>query len=485
MATLVTYGDRLVTMGGRESWLSRPSVPLSMYGSSGVYGALTLAGDGRTVSYQQMYENQPWVATVVNKLARQVVRLPLGVYRYVNDDGESEPVRGHPLADLLSRPWSRASSATLKQKATFPTLVNGNGLLAKVRSERGAPPDRLVPLDWRCTVPHCDEYGRVMAWELQLAGGAEYLDPSEVVHFAWESGLGDLGISPLAQLGVTLRSEDSAQRYQAASLENGARPVGALVVPPDVRMDEAERDEMRRELRQQHSGDNAFNVALLTGGLDWKAFSHTAVEAELINQRKLNREEVAAVYDVDPPLIGILDHATYSNVGEMHKMLYGPTLGPWLALITETLNAQLVDSEPRWMDERLFVAFDLTEVLKSNTLEEIQAIAAAIGTGVMVPNEGRSRLRLRRSDNPAADVLYMPTNNMNPMGQTPPDQQGAQSLDDVVKSHIARALQIARTKRGAGMEPWDRERFIRELVADAPGVPAELVADTVEAAIAA
>ena len=64
-----------------------------------------------------------------------------------------------------------------------------------------------------------------------------------------------------------------------------------------------------------------------------ETLSHSAVEAELIDQRKLNREEIAAAYDVPPPLIGILDRATFSNIQVQAKMLYGMVLGPWLALV--------------------------------------------------------------------------------------------------------------------------------------------------------
>ena len=488
MATLVTFGDRLITLGDRESWLKRPSVPFATYNQ----GHLALGGDGRTISYLKLYETQPWVGVVVNKLNRQIIRLPLRLYREVTDDGECEPVYQHPIVDLLRKPWRRASPASLKQKMSFPALVHGNGLLAKVREEPNVPPSGFLPLDWRYVTPWCFDDGEVFFWETTQNGRPQYVAPEDVVHLAFEAGNGDLGLSPLKQLGTTLRTEDNAQRYQSASFENGARPSGALVLPSDVDLDESERQELREEIRAAHTGDRQFNLALLSGGMDWKPFSHTAVEAELIEQRKLNREEVAAVYDVDPPMIGILDHATYSNVSEMHKMLYGATLGPWLALFADTLNAQVIDPEPRWADERLFVAFDLTEVLKSNTPEEIDAISKAIGTGVMTPNEGRGRLRMRRVAESAADQLYMPTNNMTPLGQAPEQAEPggeypAASIDngngngaDPVKANLLRVMERAAKRMSSGLDPWDRDRFVRELAQDVPNAPSEPLADLVE-----
>lgn len=529
MPTLVGYGDKLLSATGRRVGLKRPSVPFAQFGQR----TIALAGDGRVVSYGQLYEQQPWIGVVVNKIYRQIARLPLTVHRWVGDDGESEPVRRHALVDLLRHPWPRASELRLKEKAAFPTLVHGNALLWKRRPAPGAPPDQLVPLHWLYVSPIIID-GQHVGWATTEFGEVIRIPLEDVVHFAWEAGnCYGFGLSPLAQLGVTLRSEDSAQRYQASSFENGARPSGALVLPPDQRLDEDEKEELRQQIRQQQAGDNAFNVALLSGGMTWEAFSHTAVEAELIEQRKLNREEIAAAYDIDPPMIGILDHATYSNVGEMHKMLYGPTLGPWLELLTATINSQLIEPVQAWADERLFVAFDLSEVLKSNTREEIAAIKDAVGTGVMTPNEGRAKMRLPRSANGAADELYIPANNLQPLGAdatlvsprelaeqlqkiylavgkvitadearaildrgganlgtAPPDlTTGAEpdpgepvvaDDDEVAKSHVARHRRLIITGR-----KFDRERFVRELGADLPDLDPEPLVKRLEAYAAA
>jgi HK97 family phage portal protein len=415
--------------------------------------------------------------------------LPLRLYREVTDDGEIEPVHRHPVLDLVKAPWVRGSAAQLKQKLAHPALIHGNSLLGKVRDEANGAPVGFVPLDWRFLIPWTLDDGEVFFWESTQPNRQQFWAPEEVVHFAFEAGNGDLGVSPLKQLGTTLRTETNAQAYQSGSFEKGARPSGALVTPPDKVLSREEKALLRTEIRNMDPG----GFFLLSGGMDWKAFSHTAVEAELIDQRRLNREEVAAVYDVDPPLIGILDHATYSNVAEMHNRFYRATLRPWLTLITDTLNAQLIQPEPAWRDDRVFLAFDLSDVLRSDTPEEISAVGTAIGTGVMTPNEGRNRLRMRRSDNPAADELYMPSNNLTVMGKEPEPAPAPQlppatpetepeDPEKALKRHVERAKRLIGTKLGAG-ERWDRARFVKELYQDAPAVDGFAVAAQLEQAI--
>ena len=66
----------------------------------------------------------------------------------------------------------------------------------------------------------------------------------------------------------------------------------------------------------------------------------------MVETRRLTREECAAAYDVPPPVVGILDRATFSNITEQHIMLYQDTFGPWLTMIEETPQTQLIDPEP-------------------------------------------------------------------------------------------------------------------------------------------
>lgn len=467
MTTLITEGDRLLSVGGRPTSLSKPSVPFTTWSGG---GSVPLLGNN-SISYAQLYRTQPWVGIAVNKLARQVARLPLKAYKR-NSQGDKERVSTGRFAELLERPWERGSANDLKQAFAFPTLLHGNGLVRKVRNRAGQPPSSFIPLDWRFISPHCEDGAPIYVWETQQPDQPKYIAPEDVIHTAWWSPDGAIGVSPLQQLGVTIRLEDAAQRYSTASFDNAVRPSGALVAPADAKLNREERQELRDEVNASNGGvDRAFKLLLLTGGLDWKPFSQTAREAELVDQRKINREEIAAVYDVPPPLIGILDHATYSNVGEMHKMLYMTVLGPWLDLIESRIKAQLIDNEPAFANEGLFVEFDLSEVLKGDTRNRVLALKDGIGTGLYTLNEARRIENLPRIDNPLADQPLIPENNLKPLGSSVPSENtdpGEQTAATLIGTHLARARE--RVLANLGLErtddPLERERFERELAAD-------------------
>jgi HK97 family phage portal protein len=388
---------------------------------------LKLIGRG-TVSYAKLFQTQPWIAAAVMRMLTWSVRVPLKVYRRTGDDSR-ERLREdeHPFAEAVIRPWDRGYQAALVQALLGPVLVHGNSAL---EVEEGAGGQiRFDAKDWRFTQP-------LMPFRGSLAGFKFDVDDPNLkrevsidncVHVAWWSPAPPLGTSPLQQLGITLSIEDAAQRYQQGLFKNGARPGSAVTASEEfLGLDKEERLAIMAQLREDLTAlytlpENAGRPALLPPGLDWKPVGSSAVEAELIDQRKVAREEVAAVYQIPAPMMGILDKATYSNIETQREMTYTDALGPPLVLIEQALNAQVLYGLMRETD--VYCEFDFAGVLRGDRLKEMQALREAIGMALMTPNEGRQKINMPRSDDPGMDMFYIPTNNLAPVGSPPrPDQ---------------------------------------------------------------
>lgn len=418
------------------------SVPFGVY--TGPNG-LTLIG-GNTVSFARLFSTQPWVAAAVMRLLSASIRVPLKVYRRTGDDSRDRLFpEDHPLARAIVDPWQigpgPSSQAGLVQSLLGPMLVHGNALTAV---DQGANDTiRFDPVDWRFVRPIPISANRIAGWTLIEGGVEREIGADTAIHNAWWSPLGPLGVSPLQQLGVTLSVEDAAQRYQQALFARGARPPSAITASDAfLGLDKGERqlllEQLRTDVTDIYGGvDNQGIPAVLPPGLDWKQVGHTAVEAALIEQRKVAREEVCAVYQVPPPMLGILDRATFNNIEVQREMLYTDSLAPPLVLLEQTLNAVIVRGLLR--EDDLFLEFDFGGVLRGDRLKEIQSLREAVGMGLLTPNEGRSILNYSRSDEPLADELWMPANNLLPMSTaaevgkarqlvgatTPPPQQPA------------------------------------------------------------
>ncbi len=382
--------------------------------------SIPTVGNG-TVSFTRLFQTQPWIAAAVMRMLTWSVRVPLKVYRRTGQDSRIRlREEDHPLAAAIIEPWNRGNTAGLIQHLLGPVLVHGNSLVEIEEGARGKI--TFGPRDWRYALP-------MKVWRDEISGfRVDVDDPritrdvsiDHVIHVAWWSPAGPVGTSPLQQLGVTLQVEEAAQRYQKAIFKNSARPPSAVVADESfVGMDPVEKQTIMAQLRQDindlYSGpENMGRPALLPPGLDWKPIGHTAVEAALIEQRKVARDEVCAVYLIPPPMLGVLDKATFSNIEIQREMTYTDCLGPPLVLIEQCINSQVVRALLRETD--VYCEFDFAGVLRGDRLKEIQALREAISSALLTPNEGRAVLNYQRADMDEMDTWYLPTNNLAPVG---------------------------------------------------------------------
>lgn len=408
----ILYNDEPIEIAEGRGDLRFSSVPFDYWVSGG--GGVPMLG-GRTISYANLFASQTWVAAAVMRMLTWSVRVPLKLYRRVDDDRRERVTDGN-LAAALREPWEGGAQAQLVMSLLGPLLVHGNSLDRVLNGANDSI--RFDPIDWRSAGPIKAFEKAIGGWRVTEDGSTESVPADQVIHVSWWSPLGPLGISPLQQLGVTIAIEEAAQRYQRSYLEKSAAPPSALYLPKEVYADAAIRGQIRASMNSRHRGDERGNVALLPGDTKWEAVGHNAHEAELIDQRRLTREEVAAVYMIPPPMLGILDKATYSNIQTQREMSYTDALGPPLVLIEQLLNAQLVRRLLR--DDERYVEFDFGQVLRGDRLKEIQAFREGISTAVYTPNEARRALNLPASENESADELYLPTNNLAPLGEVPP-----------------------------------------------------------------
>jgi len=384
-------------------------------------GRVPLVG-GLSATYERIYRDQIWVHALVNRLSRSVGRLPLKTYIDGGEVGERERVRKGPLADLIRSPFDGGNPFLFKSAIVGNVGIHANAIFVKRRPGPGRPPNELIPSSFaHWTVQAGTE--RPVDWYIfnSRSGQRVPFRPEEVVHFRWWApGQGIVAPSPIEALRRTLMIEDAAQRIQIASYENGVRPVGAVSVEGTLNQDVAER--LRDQLHETYGGvDNAFKVMLMEGGAKWLEMSHKLVDSEVINTRKLTREEVAAAYNMPPSSIGILDRATFSNIDTQRVMEVVDTLQPWTTMIEETLQTQLIDGEP--LMEGQYVEFDYNEILKGDPMKRLQALSKAVGGPWMTQNEARAKENLPPHDDPRADELLVPLN-------TQPQEEDRDDEDD-------------------------------------------------------
>lgn len=373
---------------------------------------LTPDDDGsRSLTLDEVYRTNVSVFSMANLIANQTMRLPLRVYEG-DPDGEHEPVDGRTsLPSLLRKPAPGKGAAHLKRGMAVSLASHGNSTFGKYRQGgEGSLPTELLKLDWPFMSAYANYGGPIELWTSSQGDGQEHtISTADVIHTFFEPPCGVVGIAPAEVLESAIAVNDGAERYQEAFFRNGVRPSGAFVVPEGRKLDPQERLDLKAAIQRQSGGvDNAFRAALLTGGTDWKPMGFNADESALIPTRELSRDEVFIAYGFPATLVGDFRRATLSNVSETNRALFTIFLAPWLVLMEDCLQAQLIDPEPEWKDQ--FVRFDLSEVLKGDPAEEATAQALLTREGIQKTDEARRRLGLPTLGG-AADELRYNANN--------------------------------------------------------------------------
>lgn len=314
-------------------------------------------GEGRRqAAYAELYRRQLWVGVVVQKRALATARLPLKVY--VRDAlNRPEAPRDNPYAALLRNPNPGMSPFRFWEwtSSTFDTF--GEAAWLKLR-DRGGRPYALPPLHptaltWR------DDHWEFDNGKIRLPD----IPPADVVFFRnYNPSDTRRGMSRLEQLRDTLENEAAARDATSAFWRNGARPGFALTHPNTL--SEPAQTRLRAQWDTQHGGTrNTGKTLILEEGMEAKVLQLTQEDAQYIESRKLNREEVCAAYDVPPPVVHILDHATYSNITEQMRSIYRDTMAPHLKGFESDMDAQL--RAPDFGDD-VYAEFLLDEVLRGD-----------------------------------------------------------------------------------------------------------------------
>jgi HK97 family phage portal protein len=349
----------------------------------------TPSGIGLTeqfATYAKIYRGNLWVYVVANKLSLGAARLPFKVYRREADDARVEG-RDTPFGQLMRRPNPKHDPFFFWLWTATTKEVYGEALWVKIRDRAGTPVE-LWPLH-PVNVFTRDEAGEIVYYFYGNASTEpQFAIPArDIVHFkAYNPDTTQRGLSAIEPLRQTLLNEDAARRATSSFWQRGARPAVALSHPGTLSDQAAKRLKLRWD-EIAAGADRTGTTVVLEEGMKPEILSLNQEEAQYINTRKLNREEVCAAYDTPPPVVHILDHATYSNITEQMRSMYRDTMAPRLGGYESTIDQQLrPDFDP---DGSLYGEFLLDEVLRGDFEVRAQAKVSLISTAQLTPNEGR------------------------------------------------------------------------------------------------
>lgn len=372
---------------------------------------------GRSAAGQAVNERSAMqmsaVYACVRILAESIASLPLHFYQY-NDAGGKEKAVNHPLYWLLhDEPNPEMSSFSFRETLMTHLLLWGNAYAQIIRNGRGdvialfpLMPDRMtVDRDARGRIYY--EYTRSDSDANTLGKKSSViLSPEDVFHIPGLGFDGLVGYSPIAMAKQAIGMGLACDEYGAAFYQNGAQPGGVLEHPNVVK----DPKRVRESWNAIYQGSrNAHRIAVLEEGMTYKPITISPEQAQFLETRKFQIDEIARIFRVPPHMIGDLEKSSFSNIEQQSLEFVKYTLAPWISRWEQAIQRSLLLMSER---TRYFARFNVEGLLRGDYQSRMNGYAVARQNGWMSANDIRELESLDMIPDEQGGNLYLINGNM-------------------------------------------------------------------------
>jgi HK97 family phage portal protein len=352
------------------------------------------------------------VYSCVRVLSEAVAGLPLHLYRYTGN-GSKEKAVDHPLYILLhDEPNPEMTSFVFRETLMTHLLLWGNAYAQIIRNGKGEVIALYPLMPNRMTVDR-DENGALYYEYITsdddahtMKGSTVRLSPRDILHIPGLGFDGLVGYSPIAMAKNAIGMAIACEEYGAKFFANGAAPSGVLE-HPGILKDPAR---IRESWQQTFGGSgNAHKVAVLEEGMKYTPISINPQEAQFLETRKFQIDEIARIFRIPPHMIGDLDHSTFSNIEQQSLEFVKYTLDPWVCRWEQAMRKALLSDEEK---KTYFFKFNVDGLMRGDYASRMSGYATARQNGWMSANDIRELENLDLIPEEDGGNLYLINGNM-------------------------------------------------------------------------
>ena len=377
------------------------------------------------------------VYSCVRILSESVASLPLHLYRYTKNGGKEKAV-DHSLYFLLhDEPNPEMTSYVFRETLMTHLLLWGNAYAQIIRNGKGEVIALYPLMPDRMTVDR-NEKGELY-YEYQMSSDDAKINKESTVKLKREDVLhvpglgfdGLVGYSPIAMAKNAIGLAIAAEEYGSKFYANGAAPSGVLEHPGTLK----DPSKVRESWTQTFGGSaNANKVAVLEEGMKYTPISIAPNEAQFLETRKFQINEIARIFRVPPHMVGDLEKSSFSNIEQQSLEYVQYTLAPWIARFEQSMVRALLSVSEK---KDFFIKFNVDGLLRGDYQSRMSGYATARQNGWMSANDIRELENLDRIPAEQGGDLYLINGNMTRLEDAgifaPTSKKGEESDEEVLE----------------------------------------------------
>ena len=357
------------------------------------------------------------VYSCVRILAEAVAGLPLHLYRYKEDGGKERAIDNNLYHLLHDEPNKEMSSFIFRETLMTHLLLWGNAYAQIIRNGKGEVV-ALYPLMPNKMIVDRDEngelyyiYTRSSDEAKTMEGVTVYLTPRDVLHIPGLGFDGLVGYSPIAMAKNAIGLAIATEEYGAKFFANGAAPSGVLEHPGTIK----DPSRLRENWNSTFGGStNSGKVAVLEEGMKYTPISISPEQAQFLETRKFQIDEIARIFRVPPHMVGDLEKSSFSNIEQQSLEFVKYTLDPWVIRWEQSLSRALLNEDEK---RKYFFKFNLEGLLRGDYESRMSGYATARQNGWMSANDIRELENLDKIPAEDGGDLYLINGNMLPLNK--------------------------------------------------------------------
>lgn len=371
---------------------------------------------GRTTSGKNVNEMTALQTTAVYAcvriLAEAIASLPIHIYKHT-EVGKEQDVN-HQLYYLLhDEPNPDMTSFVFRETLMSHLLIWGNAYAQIIRDGRGQVLALYPLLPDRVSVKRDDKGELYYVYQRSEEDNPNFKDKgniilkkSEVLHVPGLGFDGLIGYSPIAMaknaVGMTLATEE----YGASFFANGANPGGVLEHPGILK----DPSKVRESWNQVYQGtNNSHKVAVLEEGMSYKTIGIPPNEAQFLETRKFQINEIARLYRIPPHMVGDLEKSSFSNIEQQSLEFVKYTLDPWVVRFEQAFQKALLLPDEK---KTYFIKFNVDGLLRGDYQSRMNGYAIGRQNGWLSTNDIRRLEDMNPLSKEEGGDLYLVNGNM-------------------------------------------------------------------------
>lgn len=345
----------------------------------------------------------------VRVLSETMAMLPLLMYLRESDTKRKRETT-HPLYRLLhNKPNRWQTSFEFREMMMGHCLLRGNAYAQKVYTKDQRKIIELVPLNPTRMQPKLSNEGEVEYHYTYLNGVKVIFPQDKIFHL---KGMGDDGLQGISVISY---SEDpvgiaiATQEYQGRFFSNDASP-GGVITHPSKMSDKAYQN-LKKSWSETFQGiKNSHKAAILEEGMQWKTIGMTSVDAQLLENRRFQTEEIARIFRVPLHLIQDLQRATFSNIESQDMQFVKHTILPWCKRWEDAIQARILDEKE---STQYYFEFLVDGLLRGDFKTRQEGLSVMRNNGIINADEWRALENMNPQDNDQGSVYLVPANMVN------------------------------------------------------------------------